>query len=133
MSKSLNNHIELASTPEETTARVMQMVTDPQRQRRSDPGNPDVCNVFSMHKIFSAPDEVASVNVECRQAGIGCVQCKQLFAKNLNKGLEPFRLSRAQFAEDPGKVWEILEDGQRRASAIARQTIRDVKDAVGLP
>jgi tryptophanyl-tRNA synthetase len=133
MSKSLNNHIELASTPEETTTRVMQMVTDPQRQRRSDPGNPDVCNVFSMHKIFSSPDEVAEINLECRRAGIGCVQCKQLYAKNLNKSLEPFRLRRAELSGDPQKVWDILDDGQRRASAIARQTIREVKDAVGLP
>jgi tryptophanyl-tRNA synthetase len=133
MSKSLNNHIELASTPEETTTRVMQMVTDPQRQRRSDPGNPDVCNVFSMHKIFSSPDEVAEINLECRRAGIGCVQCKQLYAKNLNKSLEPFRLRRAELSGDPQKVWDILDDGQQRASAIARQTIREVKDAVGLP
>ena len=96
MSKSLNNHIELAATPEETTKRVMQMVTDPQRIRRSDPGNPDVCNVFSMHKVFSSPEEVAMVNVECRRAGIGCVECKQLFARNLNAHLEPFRARRAR-------------------------------------
>src|SRR5512137_1503764 len=74
MSKSLDNHIELAATPEETTKRVMQMVTDPNRIKRSDPGNPDICNVFSMHKIFSSPEEVAMVDVECRRAGIGCVQ-----------------------------------------------------------
>jgi tryptophanyl-tRNA synthetase len=133
MSKSLNNHIELAATPEETTSRVMQMVTDPQRQRRSDPGNPDVCNVFSLHKVFSSTEEIAMVNLECRRAGIGCVQCKQLFARNLNHQLEPFRLRRSQLAEDPQMVWEVLDAGQKRASAIARQTIREVKDAVGLP
>jgi tryptophanyl-tRNA synthetase len=133
MSKSLNNHIELASTPQETTALVMQMVTDPQRQRRSDPGNPDVCNVFSLHKVFSSAEEVAMVNTECRRAGIGCVQCKQLFAKNLNQGLDPFRQRRAELAARPQMVWEVLEDGQQRASAIARQTIREVKDAIGLP
>ncbi len=133
MSKSLNNHIELAATPEETTQRVMQMVTDPQRIKRSDPGNPDVCNVFSMHKVFSSPDEVAMVNVECRRAGIGCVQCKQLFARNLNRSLEPFRARRAELAQDPDLVWDVLRDGQRRASAIARQTILEVKQAIGLP
>lgn len=133
MGKSLNNHIELASTPEETTARVMQMVTDPQRQRRSDPGNPEVCNVYSLHKVFSSPDEVAMVNTECRRAGIGCVQCKQLFAKNLNAGLAPFRERRASLSADPQMVWDVLEAGQTRASAIARQTIREVKDAIGLP
>jgi len=84
MSKSLNNHIELALTPEETRQRVMQMVTDPQRIRRSDPGNPDVCNVFSLHKVFSAAEEIEMVNTECRRAGIGCVQCKTLLAKNMN-------------------------------------------------
>lgn len=133
MSKSLDNHIELAATPEETTARVKQMVTDPQRIRRSDPGNPDVCNVFSLHKMFSSPEEVASVNVECRRAGIGCVQCKLLLANNLNKHLEPFRARRAEIARDPKGVWDILGDGKQRAQAIARQTMFEVRDAIGLP
>jgi tryptophanyl-tRNA synthetase len=133
MSKGLNNHIELASTPEETTQRVMQMVTDPQRIKRSDPGNPDICNVFSMHKVFSAAEEVAMVNTECRKAGIGCVQCKQLFARNLNANLEPFRSRRLELDRNPDQVWEVLRDGQRRASAIARQTMREVRQAIGLP
>ncbi len=76
MSKSLNNHIELASTPEETRQRVMQMVTDPQRIRRTDPGNPDVCNVFSMHKLFSSTAEIETINRDCRTAALGCVDCK---------------------------------------------------------
>jgi tryptophanyl-tRNA synthetase len=133
MSKSLDNHIELASTPKETTERVMQMVTDPQRIRRSDPGNPDICNVFSMHKVFSSAEEVANIDVECRRAGIGCVQCKQLFARNLNKNLAPFRERRTAFAQDPDRVWDILRGGQQRASAIAGQTMREVKAAMGLP
>ncbi len=133
MSKSLNNHIELAATPEETKDRVMQMVTDPARLRRKDPGNPDICNVFSMHKVFSSTDDVAMVDVECRRAGIGCVQCKQLFARNLNEHLEPFRERRAAFAKDPEQVWDILKDGRGRAKAIAQQTMADVRHAVGLP
>ena len=133
MSKSLNNHIELAATPEETTRRVMQMVTDPQRKKRSDPGNPDVCNVFSLHKFFSTPEEVAMVNVECRRAGIGCVDDKKLFARNLNKYLEPFRARRTELGGDPDLVWDVLRDGQRRASAIARQTMQEVREAIGLP
>ena len=133
MSKSLNNHIELAATPEETTARVMQMVTDPARLRRSDPGNPDVCNVFSLHKMFSSPDEIAMVDVECRRAGIGCVQCKQLLARNLNRHLEPFRARRSQLDQNPDQVWDVLRDGKERASAIARQTMSEVRAAVGLP
>lgn len=133
MSKSLDNHIEIAATPEETRARVMQMLTDPQRIRRADPGNPDVCNVFSMHKIFSSPEEVAMIDVECRRAGIGCVDCKKLFAKNLNAHLVPFRQRRAELEKDPAYVKDVLDDGARRARAIAEKTIAEVKEAVGLP
>jgi len=133
MSKSLNNHIELAITPEETEQRVRQMVTDPQRVRRKDPGNPDVCNVFTMHKIFSSTDEVAMINTECRKAGIGCVDCKKIFAKNLNTDLEPFREKRAKWDANPEKVWGVLHDGADRARIIARETISEVKSAIGLP
>jgi len=133
MSKSLNNHIELASTPEETRARVMQMVTDPARIRRSDPGNPDICNVFTFHKIYSSAEEVAMVNVECRRAGIGCVECKQLMARNLNQSLEPFRLRRLEIDKDPDNVWGALRQGRDRAKAIATQTMTEAKEAIGLP
>jgi tryptophanyl-tRNA synthetase len=133
MSKSLNNHIELAATPKETQQRVMQMVTDPQRLRRDDPGNPDVCNVFTMHKIFSAPDEVEMINLECRRAGIGCVDCKKIFAKNLNNALAPFREKRAEWDAHPEAVWGVLHDGANRARAIAKETIKEVKAAIGLP
>jgi tryptophanyl-tRNA synthetase len=133
MGKSLNNHIELAFTPIETQQRVMTMVTDPQRVRRSDPGNPDVCNVFTMHKIFSSPEEVASVNVECRRAGIGCVDCKKLLAKNMNANLEPFRDRRRALESNPQAIWDILHDGARRARALAEVTMKDVRAAVGLP
>jgi tryptophanyl-tRNA synthetase len=133
MSKSLNNHIELAATPEETLARVKQMLTDPQRLHRTDPGNPDVCNVFSMHKIFSSKSEIEMVNTECRLAGIGCVECKQLYAKNLNASLAPFREKRNVLAQKPDEVWEILSDGEQRARKIAEATMKEVRAAVGLP
>ena len=133
MGKSLNNHIELASTPEETQQRVMQMVTDPQRQRRSDPGNPDVCNVFTMHKIFSSAEEVQMINTECRRAGIGCVDCKKILARNLNANLEPFRTRRAELDKNPDYVWDVLRDGRDRARAIAQQTMEEVRAAIGLP
>jgi tryptophanyl-tRNA synthetase len=133
MSKSLNNHIELAAMPEETQKRVMQMVTDPQRIRRSDPGNPDVCNVFSVHQFFSSKEDVEMINTECRQAGIGCVQCKQLLARNMNAHLEPFRARREKISQTPGDVWDVLEDGKQRAQKIASQTLAEVKDAIGLP
>lgn len=133
MSKSLNNHIELAATPEETTKRVMQMVTDPARVMRTDPGNPDVCNVYSMHKIFSNQEEINMVNVECRRAGIGCVDCKKLLARNLNAHLEPFRARRAEIAQNPGAVWDILRDGGKRARGIAEGVMGEVRAAIGLP
>lgn len=133
MSKSLNNHIELASTPEETTARVREMVTDPARIKRTDPGDPDICNVYTMHKIFSPQAEVEMVNVECRRAGIGCVDCKKLLAKNLNTHLEPFRSRRAEFASKPGYVQDVLKDGAQRARTIAQNTMEEVREAMQLP
>ena len=133
MSKSLNNHIELAATPEQTRRRVLEMVTDPARIKRSDPGNPDICNVFTMHKVFSPQADIDMVNVECRRAGIGCVQCKTLLAKNLNAQLEPFRARRAEIASNPEAVTDILDDGARRARVIARQTMEEVRAAVQLP
>ena len=133
MSKSLNNQIELAATPEETTKRIMEMVTDPARIKRSDPGNPDICNVFTMHKAFSPQSDVDMVNVECRRAGIGCVECKMLFARNLNRHLEPFRARRAEIASRPETVQEILDEGAERAGKIARITMREVRAAVELP
>ncbi len=132
MSKSLNNHIELASTPVETVQRVMSMVTDPQRMRRADPGNPDVCNVYTLHKIFSSPEEVAHINVECRRAGIGCVDCKKLLAKNMNAHLEPFRARREELDQKPDHIWDVLHNGAQRARAIAEQTMGEVRDAIGL-
>lgn len=133
MSKSLNNHIELAATPEQTQKRVMEMVTDPQRMRRTDPGRPEVCNVFSMHQIFTPPEEVAVIDAECRKAGIGCVDCKKIFAKNLNEHLAPFRERRNKLAEKPDAVWDVLHEGAARARGIAEQTMVAVRKAVGLP
>ena len=131
MSKSLNNHIELAATPEETEKRVMQMMTDPQRIKRTDPGNPDICNVFTLHKIFSSSDEVEGINRDCRVAEIGCVDCKRKLAANLNKHLEPFRAKRAELEKDPDSVRDILLDGAKRARVIASETMEEVRAAIG--
>ncbi len=133
MSKSLDNHIELAATPEETTRRVMSMVTDPQRQRRTDPGNPDICNVFALHKIFSDSEWVNKVDVECRRAGIGCVEDKRKLAESMNAYLAPFRERRAELDKHPDDIWDVLHDGAKRARAIAEQTMEEVRQAIGLP
>ena len=131
MSKSLDNHIELAAAPEETEKRVMEMVTDPQRIRRNDPGDPDVCNVFTLHNIFSSPEEIGTINQDCRKAEIGCVDCKRLLAKNLNKHLEPFREKRAAYEKDPDYVKDVLLDGAKRAQVIADETMNQVRKAIG--
>jgi tryptophanyl-tRNA synthetase len=133
MGKSLNNDIEIAATPEETRQRVMSMVTDPNRQRRTDPGNPDICNVYSMHKIFTPADDVASINVECRRAGIGCVDCKKKLAENMNQYFAPLREKRNTLAQNPAEVWDILQNGAKRASVIAEQTMAEVRKAIDLP
>jgi tryptophanyl-tRNA synthetase len=132
MGKSLNNHIELASTPAETQQRIMTMVTDPQRQRRTDPGNPDVCNVYSFHKTFSTAEDVTMINEECRKAGIGCVDCKKRLAASLNAHLEPFRSRRAELDKTPDMVWDVLKDGAKRAGKIAEETMVDVRSAIGM-
>ncbi len=131
MSKSLNNQIELAATPEETRERVMQMVTDPQRIRMSDPGDPDVCNVFSLHKIFSDAEDVEEINQACRQAQIGCVACKGRLAESLNQHLAPFRERRKALEEDPDYVADVLRDGAKRAKEIASRTMGEVRKAIG--
>jgi tryptophanyl-tRNA synthetase len=132
MSKSLDNHIEIAAEPDEIWQRVRTMVTDPARQYRHDPGHPEVCNVFSLHKFFSA-DEVDQIEADCRSAAIGCVDCKKKFARNLGEYFAPFRQRRAEFAADPDYVRDVLADGARRACAIADEVLGEVKAAVGLP
>lgn len=133
MSKSLDNHIELSATPEETIKRILMMKTDPQRKLRSDPGNPDVCNVFTFDKVFSSKAEVEMVNIECRRAGIGCVDDKRMLAKNINTYFEPFRACRKELEKDPQYIWDVLDDGAKRARKIAEQTMEEVRHAVGLP
>lgn len=131
MSKSLDNQIELAADDEETTKRVKRMVTDPQRQRKTDPGRPEVCNVYSLHKIFN-PDKLDEIYQGCRTAGIGCVDDKQTLADGINTYLAEFRERRREFAAKPGYVDEVLADGAARATVVARETIREVYAKMGL-
>ncbi len=131
MSKSYNNHIELAASPQETLERVMSAFTDPERRYRSDPGHPERCNIYRLHHFYS-PDRLEEIARECRSAGIGCVDCKKLLAQNINASLEPFRERRASLAAKPDYVREILAEGAARAHVIAKQTIREVKEKMGL-
>jgi len=131
MGKSYDNYIELAATPEETSKLVMTAVTDPARKYRSDAGHPEVCNVFSLHGFFN-PDRVDEIAMQCRSADIGCVDCKKLLAKGVNSKLGAFREKRASFAAKPKYVAEILADGAKRAQVIARKTLTEVKEKMGL-
>lgn len=131
MSKSLDNDIELVATPEATSKRVMTAFTDPERLYRKDPGRPEVCNVYSLHRFFD-PDRLEEIGTQCRSAALGCVDCKKLLAQCINDALEPFRERRASIAEKPGYVEEIIADGAKRASLIAQETIEEVKETMGL-
>jgi tryptophanyl-tRNA synthetase len=123
--------IDIAHTAEETAARIMTAVTDPERKFRKDPGHPEICNIYTLHKYFS-PSEVEGIGVECRKAGIGCVDCKKLLAKNMNQALAPLRAKRMELASKPGYIKEILNDGATRARVIARETMQEVRQRMGL-
>ncbi len=131
MSKSLGNDIELALTPEETTKRVMTAVTDPARRFRHEPGHPEVCNIFRLHQYFHA-FQIPDLENQCRAAQIGCVDCKKRLADSINAALQPLRQRRAELAARPEYISQVLEDGARRASVIARQTLSEVKEKMGL-
>ncbi len=130
MSKSYNNAIYLSDDPEIIRQKVSRMITDPQRMRRNDPGNPEICNVFSFHNLYSPADLIRTVERECRQAGIGCVECKGKMAENLIAYLSPYREKRAYYLSHASRVDEILEEGIRKARVIAARTMNEVRQAI---
>ena len=132
MSKSYNNAIFLTDTEQEIRTKVSQMITDPQRMRKSDPGNPDICNVFTFHQIYSPEETVSRINVECRKAEIGCVECKKIMAENLINALLPIREKRNELDSHPGMVEEIIDFGNKRAKSIAEKTMSEVKEVIGI-
>ncbi|HDZ23347.1 MAG TPA: tryptophan--tRNA ligase [Desulfobacteraceae bacterium] len=130
MSKSYGNAIFLTDTDEEIDRKVMQMITDPQRARKSDPGDPAICNVYSFHEIYSGKDLVSRIDRECRIAEVGCVECKKMMAENLKKGLAAIKERRKELEANVGRVDEVIEEGNRKASIIAAQTMEQVREAV---
>jgi len=130
MSKSYNNAIYLSDSTEEVAAKVSRMITDPQRARKADPGNPDICNVFEFHRLYSDQALQARVDAECRKAQIGCVECKKLMAQNLIKALEPIHDQQAYYRQRPQMVDEIMQAGSAKARQVARQTMAEVKAAM---
>jgi len=130
MSKSYGNTIPLTASADEIRALVMTMFTDPNRVRRSDPGNPDICNLFQFHKIFSDDSTIARVDHECRTAQIGCVQDKKLIADIMVEALRPIRARREEIDRNPSIVWDTLRDGNRKARERAGETLALVRDAM---
>ena len=130
MSKSYDNAIFLSDSPQKIRKKIAGFITDPQRARRSDPGNPDVCNVFSFHRLYTPPEKVKEIDQQCRSAAIGCVECKQTMAENLITALEPIRDKRAYYEDHPEQVEEIMVAGSEKASQTARQTMQEVREAV---
>ena len=130
MSKSYGNTIGLTASADEIRALVMTMFTDPNRIRRTDPGNPDICNLFQFHKLLSDDATVARVDVECRTAVIGCVQDKKLLADIMIEKLRPLRERRVELDRDPSIVWDTLRKGNEKARERAAETLALVRDAM---
>jgi tryptophanyl-tRNA synthetase len=132
MSKSYGNTILLSDPEPEIRAKLKTMVTDPARVRRTDPGNPDICPVFDLHRVFSPPDVQAASAEGCRSAGIGCIQCKGWVADCIVQELAPIQERRRSLESDPAQIDGILGDGAQRASARATLTMQQVFAATGL-
>ncbi len=131
MSKSFNNSINLKDSPEEIRNKISTMTTDTRRKRRKDPGDPDDCPVFTLHKAFVPKTKREEIVQGCRSAGIGCVDCKQVIIDTLIKELSGFRDKRKIYEENPDLVWEILEQGSLKAREKARATMEEVRDKIG--
>jgi tryptophanyl-tRNA synthetase len=132
MSKSYGNTIMMADPEPVVRQKLKTMVTDPARVRRSDPGNPDVCPVGDLHKIFSSKETMARVNEGCRSAGIGCIECKGWAADSLLRLLSPIQERRRKFEENPKLAWDILEAGSERAREVSGETMKDVRASMGM-
>ena len=130
MSKSYGNSIYLSETAEETAAKIKGMVTDTQRIRRADPGDPERCVAFNLHRIYVPQDKLDEIVPACKNASIGCVDCKKILTECLNNRLAPYRAKREELSRDAGFVNDLLADGSRRASVEARKTILDVRAAL---
>ena len=132
MSKSYNNAIFLSDPPEVVKEKVSQMFTDPNRKRKKDPGNPEICNVFTLHNFYSTRNDVEMINRDCRTAHIGCVECKKKLAPRVIEFLAPIQEKQAYYLDRPELIDEILADGNKRAQCIARQNLKEAREAMGI-
>ncbi|HEY8831722.1 MAG TPA: tryptophan--tRNA ligase [Gemmatimonadaceae bacterium] len=132
MSKSLGNTIDLLESPELVWEKLRPAVTDPARVRRTDPGTPEICNIYHLHKAFSPPATVEHVAVQCRTAGWGCLDCKKVLHESMEKELAPIRARAKELAANPKKVTDPLIAGAEHAGTVARQTMSEVRKKMGL-
>jgi len=132
MSKSYDNAIYLSDSPGEIMEKVSKFITDPARKLKSDPGNPEICNVFDFHKLYSPKETVDEINRQCRSAQIGCVACKKKMAKNLIAFLEPIRKKRAYYETRPEILAELIVTGGNKAREVAQRTIEEVRAAMSI-
>ncbi|MFQ3573267.1 MAG: tryptophan--tRNA ligase [Thermodesulfovibrionales bacterium] len=132
MSKSYNNAIYLCDSPEVVRQKIMTMMTDPARKRRSDKGNPDLCPAYQLHRFFSSQDEINNVAHGCRSAGIGCIDCKKILVENVILRLQPIWDKRHQLMSNPDILMDIVSDGSKKAKKIASETMAIVKETMGL-
>jgi len=132
MSKSLNNFIALTEEENDLWEKLRTAVTDPARIKRSDPGNPHICNIFSLHRYFSSNEEISYVEQGCRTAGIGCIDCKKILAKNINNTIAPIREKKKELDRNTRYMLDVLERGRRHCSAIAVDTMAEVRERIGV-
>jgi len=132
MSKSYHNAIYLSDPPKVIREKTLQMFTDKSRLRKTDPGHPDICNVFSFHKLYTSPEKVSQIEEDCKKARIGCVECKKLLAENLIKGLAPLQEKRQYYQEHLEELKDIIDAGIKKARSVATTTLEKAKEAIGI-
>jgi len=132
MSKSYDNSIYISDRGKVLQQKIASMFTDPQRMRRSDPGNPEICNVFSFHGLYSKAEKVREIDTECRRAGIGCIDCKKLLAGHVAEELKPVHDRMDYYTNHLDEINAIIEEGNKKALKIARQTMDEVRAAINI-
>ncbi|MBW1973011.1 MAG: hypothetical protein JRI44_09310 [Deltaproteobacteria bacterium] len=132
MSKSMNNYIGLLESEDVIWEKIRTAVTDENRKRRSDPGNPSICNIYTIHTAFSSPEELDMIDRECRKAGIGCIDCKKILMKNLWKEIAPIQEKAKEFLNNENEVKDILRDGAKKCKQISESVMAEVKEKTGI-
>jgi len=130
MSKSYDNSIYMSDRGKELSLKIASMFTDPQRMRKKDPGNPDICNVFTFHGLYSSGETGAEINKACRIADIGCIDCKKKLAARIEEALAPVHERMDYYLNHLQEIHDIIADGNNRAAKIARETMAEVREAV---